>query len=140
MRRFLFEVQVTGTDAVAREVVEEALRNVLANSTAREAVEEGLWNAMNDYVGEDNCDGDILLEQQIEVADTTVERLELVPYCNTRSGLYAADAIRYTCDDCGDEFNGETDCLKHANKYDHRDFTDIDGEPYSPYSDPELEE
>lgn len=34
---------------------------------------------------------------------------------------------RYQCVECGREESGETDCLKHALKYGHKEFYDHEG-------------
>ena len=45
----------------------------------------------------------------------------------------------YRCRECGQEETGETDCLKHAQKYGHREFINLEtGEWYYPEYDPEL--
>jgi len=46
----------------------------------------------------------------------------------------------WTCKDCDDIFNGQTDCLKHADKYAHHEFIDPEGKDYNPYRDEELNE
>lgn len=48
--------------------------------------------------------------------------------------------MRYKCRECGQEQSGETDCLKHAQKYGHTEFIDTErpGEWYYPEYDPEL--
>ena len=48
------------------------------------------------------------------------------------------DSYIFICDDCGDEFNGETDCLKHADRYAHHHFKHPDGGNYNPHEDEEL--
>jgi len=56
---------------------------------------------------------------------------------------------RYQCVECGKEETGETDCLKHALKYGHKQFldhegqgsTEIEGEGipiYCPLDDPDI--
>lgn len=48
--------------------------------------------------------------------------------------------MRYQCRECGQEQSGETDCLKHAQKYGHWEFIDTErpGEWYYPEHDLEL--
>ena len=48
--------------------------------------------------------------------------------------------MRYVCRECGQEQTGETDCLKHAQKYGHEWFIDREdgGSWYRPEADVEL--
>lgn len=57
---------------------------------------------------------------------------------------------RYQCSECGQEETGETDCLKHALKYGHKEFYDFEtqlceesdggatAEIYRPFDDPDI--
>jgi len=45
---------------------------------------------------------------------------------------------RYQCVECGREETGETDCLKHALKYGHKEFLDSEGSIYCPLDDPDI--
>jgi len=55
---------------------------------------------------------------------------------------------RYQCVECGQEETGETDCLKHALKYGHREFYDLEADwngqrwsrppKYCPLDDPDI--
>ena len=45
---------------------------------------------------------------------------------------------RYICQECGESFTGETDCLKHAEKYGHLTFDDAEGGEYEPLADSDI--
>jgi hypothetical protein len=49
-----------------------------------------------------------------------------------------ADEYFFVCLDCGQKETGETDCLKHTEKYGHTDFCDEQGHLYCPLEDDEL--